>query len=237
MTTRTQRPYLVFCDVDETLISTKSMFDFLAFHTPPGVYRRVAGELRSMADRGVPRTEVNRAYYRAYRGAPVAEIREAGRRWYADRAAREGFYLADTLRALREHRRAGAALVLVSGSFDACLDPIAEAVDASHVLCTRPLTARGRYTGEIETPMIGEHKEAAVQRLLDEHSTVDPADCYAYGDHPSDLPMLDLVGHPVAVGDHPEVLAHLAARRRRRAGHSTAGHSTAVRPTARGARA
>ncbi|TDC78869.1 HAD family hydrolase [Streptomyces hainanensis] len=225
-------PYLVFCDVDETLITTKSMFDFLAFHTPPGVYRRVAGELRSMADRGIPRTEVNRAYYRAYRGAPVAEIREAGRRWYTDRAARPGFYVPETLLALREHRAAGAALVLVSGSFDACLRPVAEAVDATHVLCTRPLADGGRYTGEIETPMIGDHKQAAVQALLADHPDIDPADCYAYGDHPSDLPMLDCVGHPVAVGDHPEVLAHLAARRRRRAQARTTG-----RTTARGARA
>jgi phosphoserine phosphatase len=49
-------------------------------------------------------------------------------------------------------------------------------------------------------------------RLLAAHPQVDPARCWAYGDHPSDLPMLDLVGNPVAVGDDPAVAAHLAAR-------------------------
>lgn len=41
---------------------------------------------------------------------------------------------------------------------------------------------------------------------------VDPAACVAYGDHASDLPMLDAVGHAVVVGDDPVLIALAAAR-------------------------
>ena len=80
------------------------------------------------------------------------------------------------------------------------------------ILCTRPLTADGRYTGEVETPVIGEGKRAAVRRALDERPDIDPADCYGYGDHVSDLPMLELVGHPVVVGGDSELREALARR-------------------------
>ena len=63
--------YGAFFDVDETLVSDKSMFSFLAFYLrergePPSVYDRLTGELHRWARQGTPRESVNRAYYRIY---------------------------------------------------------------------------------------------------------------------------------------------------------------------------
>jgi len=55
-------------------------------------------------------------------------------------------------------------------------------------------------------------KRAAVQRKLESRPDVDPRDCWAYGDHVSDLPMMELVGHPVAVGEDKELRERLAER-------------------------
>jgi HAD superfamily hydrolase (TIGR01490 family) len=133
-----------------------------------------------------------------------------GRRWFADRRRAEGFYLADTRDALRRHRTAGAAVILVSGSFPAVLEPIAEAVGATRILCTRPECRDGVLTGGIVgEPVIGEAKRQAVREVLANHPHIDPADCFAYGDHVSDLPMLAEVGYPVVVGDCPELLERL----------------------------
>lgn len=213
------RPYLVFCDVDETLVSCKSMFDFLEFrllgrHGPKGAvqYRRIVGELHAMVAGGQDRAEVNRAYYRRYAGELESEVRVDGHRWFQVRSAGAAFFIAPTLEALWAHRAQGARLVLVSGSFDACLQPLAHAVRAQHLLCTRPVSVDGRYTGDIAVPMIGENKMAAAQALLRSHPDIDPADCYAYGDHPSDIPMLRSVGHPVAVGDDASLHAYVASR-------------------------
>ncbi|MFD9517047.1 HAD family hydrolase [Streptomyces sp. NPDC059979] len=226
----TSRSYLVFADVDETLIHCKSMFDFLRYHLTgrrgaagTAEHDRLLAGFRQAADAGTPREQINRAYYAAYAGESAATIAAWGERWFADRAA-DGLFIDTTRDALRAHREAGAEIVLVSGSFPACLDPIARAVGAGHLLCSRPLVEAdgpdgpdgpgggGTYTGLIETPMIGAQKAVAVRRFLAARPEIDPRDCYAYGDHPSDLPMLECVGHPVAVGDDPALRALLDAR-------------------------
>ncbi|MBC9725834.1 HAD-IB family hydrolase [Streptomyces sp. TRM68367] len=194
------------------------MFDFLSFwlegRGPGGAqrYREIHHGLQKAADAGVPREEINRRFYRVYQGEAADEVAAAGQRWFTNRAADPDFFIHSTMRALHAHRAAGAQLVLVSGSFEPCLAPIARTVEARLILCTRPGTRGGRYTGHVPEPVIGDGKARAVRRLLDEHPGVRAEDCWAYGDHLSDLPMLRLVGHPVAVGDDPSLIAALAQR-------------------------
>ncbi|MFI5976322.1 HAD family hydrolase [Streptomyces sp. NPDC051452] len=215
--------YLVFCDVDETLIDRKSMFEFLRFqlvrrHGDAGEerYRSIQGDLRGRAASGTPREVVNRQYYRSYAGESAAEMTALGREWFSLALATDpGFFIATTVAELDRHRAAGAEIVLVSGSFPPCLEPIAAHIGARHILCTTPDVADGRYTGEVPEPVIGEGKRAAVLRMLAEHPGVNPLDCYAYGDHPSDFPMLDCVGHPRLVGDDPAVRGYVDRRARR----------------------
>ncbi|MEU2380693.1 MULTISPECIES: HAD-IB family hydrolase [Streptomyces] len=211
--------YLVFSDVDETLITAKSMLDFLDHYFPHRYGRRgalkaarVRADLAGLLARGACRAEANRRFYRAWRGEPAAAVHALAARWFAARAAGPGFFVEPTLAALREHVRRGADVVLVSGSFPAVLTPLAEQVGARRVLCSTPRVHRGVYTGALlGAPMIGEAKRGAVRALLAEHPDVRAAHCYAYGDHVSDLPMLTEVGHPVQVGDDPVLRAHLTA--------------------------
>ncbi|WP_405734211.1 HAD-IB family hydrolase [Streptomyces sp. NBC_00028] len=211
--------YLVFCDVDETLIDCKSMFEFLRFQLVRRFgeegelrYRLVEADLKGRSAAGVPREDVNRAYYRSYAGESAEEMAVLGREWFSLAASAPGFFIGSTVAELARHRAAGADIVLVSGSFAPCLDPVAEYVGARHVLCSSPVVRDGRYTGELPEPVIGEGKRAAALRLLAEHPGVNPRDCFAYGDHPSDFPLLDCVGHPRGVGDDPVVRGYLARR-------------------------
>ncbi|MEY9843039.1 HAD family hydrolase [Streptacidiphilus sp. MAP5-3] len=209
----TPRPYLVFADVDETLIRPKSLIDFLPYyfagrHGSTGA-ERADTVLRHLAARiaaGEPRAALNRTYYRTWRGETATALHTWGRRWYAEQTRGGDLFIPATLQALRRHREQGATVVLVSGSFPPLLSPVAKAIGAAHTLCTRPAIQHGRLTGEITgPPMIGEAKRAAVRRILAEHPDVAPTDCYAYGDHPSDLPMLEEVGHAVIVGQNPHL--------------------------------
>jgi phosphoserine phosphatase len=78
------------------------------------------------------------------------------------------------------------------------------------VLCARPEVRDGVLTGGLlGGPMIGEGKRAAVRAVLRAHPEAAARDCYAYGDHISDLPMLAEVGHPVVVGADPELARRL----------------------------
>lgn len=212
---------LVFSDVDETLIAVKSMFDFLAYYFrgtrgTPGA-RHAADVRRDLLRRtsaGAPREAVNRLYYRAWAGEPAARVAELAEAWYAERSGTPGFYLASTRRALELHRDAGDMVILVSGSFPAVLAPIAAEVGAARLLCSVPGVRDGVLTGRlVGAPHIGEAKRAAVRALLRSRPAVDPARCYAYGDHVSDLPMLAEVGNPVIVGGSAQMRARLPRAR------------------------
>ncbi len=69
----------------------------------------------------------------------------------------------------------------------------------------------GHYTGRLAGPFAyGEGKAVAVRQFAAEHG-IDLSASYAYSDSASDLPMLEAVGHPVAVNpDAP--LAEVAKR-------------------------
>ncbi|WP_260146620.1 HAD family phosphatase [Streptomyces sp. 2132.2] len=209
---------VAFFDVDETILQTKTMIAFWQYWQ---IHRPDRGP-RDSRDPGLadlltlPREEANRGYYRLYGGVPSAELAEAGRRWYEEYRRGESVVVIAALNALRRHQRCGDTVVLVSGSMRACLEPVAEELGVDLLLCTeQERTAAGVFTGELLRPMIGPAKAAAVTAAM--HALrVDPRDCFAYGDHASDLGMLEAVGHPVVVGGDSVLLA---AARAGRVGH------------------
>ena len=99
---------------------------------------------------------------------------------------------------IEEHRAAGREIVIVSSSGAEMVEPIGEMLGVDRVVATRLVVEDGRYTGDIEFYAYGENKAEAVRRLALEGG-YDLADCYAYSDSITDLPMLSVVGHPTAV--------------------------------------
>ncbi len=69
----------------------------------------------------------------------------------------------------------------------------------------------GLYTGQLEFYAYGPHKAEAI-RLAAERDGIDLARSHAYSDSITDAPMLEIVGHPVAVNPDRE-LARLARQR------------------------
>jgi hypothetical protein len=88
--------------------------------------------------------------------------------------------------------------VIVSSSGAEVVEPIGEMLGADRVVATRMVTVDGRYTGDIDFYAYGENKAVAIQELAADGG-YDLADCYAYSDSITDLPMLSAVGHPTAV--------------------------------------
>ena len=99
---------------------------------------------------------------------------------------------------ITEHKAAGRDVVIISSSGDEVVRPIGEMVGADHVIATRMVVADGKYTGEIEYYAYGPHKAAGLLALATKHG-YDLADSYAYSDSITDLPMLEVVGHPNVV--------------------------------------
>ncbi|MEU6084042.1 HAD-IB family hydrolase [Streptomyces sp. NPDC047108] len=199
-----------FFDVDETLITRKSMLSFLRAYygwigCPEAEAEEAVSALKDTAAGPGGRAASNRAYYRLFAGQRVADVAAAGQRWFDDGLRAGGLFHQPVLRALRRHRANGDLIVLVSGSFSACLDPVAGHVDADVALGTVPETSGGRYTGEVRQVRIGAGKAAAVTEVLRDRG-LRAGECHAYGDHASDLDLLSQVGHPVVVGEDPTLL-------------------------------
>ncbi|MFB6890750.1 HAD family hydrolase [Kitasatospora sp. NPDC056327] len=204
---------IAFFDVDETLIAAKGMLAFWDHWTADPAQAGAAGlggsavpDLRAAMAAGVPREELNRIYYRRFAGVPAAALRSAARRWYDGyRRSAEAFVTAG-LDAVARHRALGHPVVLVSGSMRPLLEAVAEDLGADAVCCTEQEVAGGVLTGEVARPMIGRAKADAVTALIRARG-VRAADCFAYGDHESDLAMLRAVGHPVVVNGSPGLVA------------------------------
>lgn len=108
------------------------------------------------------------------------------------------YVYAEAAALIEEHQAAGRDVVLVSASGEEMVQPIGAQLGVTEVIATRMKVADGRYTGEIEFYAAGEAKVGAVRELADANG-YDLAECYAYSDSVSDLPLLASVGHPSAV--------------------------------------
>jgi HAD superfamily hydrolase (TIGR01490 family) len=96
------------------------------------------------------------------------------------------------------HKAAGRDVVIVSTSGEEVVGPIGAMLGADEVVATRMVVADGKYTGEIERYTYGPEKAIAVVQLAEQRG-YDLAGSYAYSDSVTDVPMLEVVGHPHAV--------------------------------------
>lgn len=216
--TLTTAARFAFFDVDETIVHFKSMFSFHQYwceHEGPFASVVGAWRHRQFLDRmarhlaaGRSREYINDLYYRGFAGRSRDAVLKCVEHWFDDmQKAPGGIWIPATLAIVRRHQRDGAQIVLVSGSFHELLQPIADALGADHVLATRLEVRNGRYTGRLIPPqMIGAGKAAAVRTFLAAEAC-DARLAWAYGDHISDMAMLEEVGHPNIVSNEPHMVS------------------------------
>lgn len=110
------------------------------------------------------------------------------------------------------HRRSGRNTYIVSASSQELVEPLAVALGMSGGIGTVAEVVDGLYTGRILGPFCYGPGKAQAIRELAAWEGYDLATCYAYSDSSSDLPMMETVGHPVAV--NPDAgLRRVAAQR------------------------
>jgi HAD superfamily hydrolase (TIGR01490 family) len=105
---------------------------------------------------------------------------------------------AEALERMHDHRAAGRLVCMVSSSPQEIVEPMARMLQVDRYIATRPRIVDGKYTGDLDFYAYGPHKAAAIQALAEELG-VDLQGSYAYSDSATDLPMLEVVGNPVAV--------------------------------------
>jgi HAD superfamily hydrolase (TIGR01490 family) len=116
--------------------------------------------------------------------------------------------------ALEEHIAQGHEVVILSGSFQPLLDLFAERINVPHVIGTPLEVNDGAYTGRIVQPLnVGQWKLDRLNAFLHAQDAAYDLDAsYFYTDSVVDLPVMEIIGHPVAV--YPDqALAALAQER------------------------
>lgn len=209
-------PSAAFFDLDRTLISGSSTFVLGVAAWRSGlvprrqfaadVWAALAFRLRGASDEtshGV-RDRILGAV-RGVRRDDLVGLNSATVPTLLDRVRPEARTLVD------RHRSAGRATYIVSAAPVELVDPLARALGMTGGVGTVSEVVDGVYTGRLVGSFCyGEGKVEAITELARwEGLALDQ--CYAYSDSASDLPMLEAVGHPVAV--NPDARLERIARR------------------------
>ena len=145
----------------------------------------------------ISRTRFNEVFYRNYRGMDAAQIKALSVEMFETYLRPKIF--SEAVSEIEEHRQQGMTIVLVTGSLDFIVQPIADYLNVDAVLAPQLREENGEFTGELTTvPLIGERKAEAIHVYAEQHE-ISLKDSYAYGDSQSDVPMLECVGNPVVV--------------------------------------
>jgi len=135
---------------------------------------------------------------RFYRDRLLEDFQQGAAAFYQDHLKP---HLAPNIHArVNEHRRQGHRLILISGSVRYMLEPVAEDLRFDHLLCTDlEIGDDGLLTGRAKGPICLNSNKRILAEMLARKVNIDLASSYAYGNHQSDLPLLELIGHPHVV--------------------------------------
>jgi HAD superfamily hydrolase (TIGR01490 family) len=113
---------------------------------------------------------------------------------------------------LAQHRDSGDVLLIITATNRFITAPIADELDVPHLLATDPEMHNGRYTGRVAgTPCFREGKVERLQAWL-KQTGYNLAESWFYSDSHNDLPLLEMVTHPVAVDPDETLADHATAR-------------------------
>jgi HAD superfamily hydrolase (TIGR01490 family) len=124
----------------------------------------------------------------------------------------EPIMLPAAARLLEQHRRDGAVLLIITATNRFVTTPIAQRLGVDELLATEPEFRDGRYTGEvIDPPCFRDGKVTRLEQWLHEQG-LNLAQSWFYSDSHNDLPLLELVNHPVAVDPDDTLRQHADMR-------------------------
>jgi HAD superfamily hydrolase (TIGR01490 family) len=117
----------------------------------------------------------------------------------------------EAVKLMAEHQAAGRDVIIISSSGTEIVEPIGARLGVDKAIGTQMVIEDGKYTGEVLFYAYGPGKADAMRALADDEGYSLP-DSYAYSDSYTDLPMLEVVGHPFAV--NPDEQLRRVARER-----------------------
>jgi HAD superfamily hydrolase (TIGR01490 family) len=195
---------LAVFDVDGTLVETNVVEYYLWMRLksqPLEDWPGFMAQLLRQAPRWLylerrSRADFQRSFYREYDGLEVERMRALGRE-ALDAVTLRRIY-PEGMRRIREHKRAGHRVLLLTGALDVVVEPLAELLEVE-VDCAHLLERDGRLTGDLSSPPPAGEARATLLEEFAAREGLDLSQSFAYADSLSDLPMLEAVDVPVVV--------------------------------------
>ena len=208
-----------FYDLDGTIVSTNLVHAYWYYAcNNQGLWRsltqatRVLGRLPLFAAANLLDRQIfNELFFKVYAGESEDRLRYLSEELFEKVLKPAIFPGAELL--VRSARDAGLRQIIVSGAPDFTVRPIARYLGMDEFTCNRLEFINQRCTGRVLPPVMANATKATwIRNYADTHG-LRLADCHAYADSHSDLPMLAVVGHPAAV--NPDTRLRLTARQQR----------------------
>jgi len=205
-----------FFDFDRTLLSADSaalglryLWD-MGFLSPAFIAKALA--LNALFKRHlISETSIVSRLMTFYRGKPLAPFEDGVCEFYFDQLKPR--LAPGILERLARHREQGHVTVLISGSMRYMLRAVVKDLGIDHLVCSTLETGPdGLLTGRTTDGLCIAENKARLARTLAAREGIALSRSHAYGNHQSDIPLLSLVGHPVAV--EPTAPLRRAARKR-----------------------
>ncbi len=146
-----------------------------------------------------------------FRGESEKALAQEARAWLHEMVVQTIYPEAREI--VRWHQEQGHVVAIVSGSTKFVVAPLAAHLGIKHFLYTRLEVEHGRFTGRVIDPICFEEGKIYWLQQLVEEQDIDLARSWFYTDSITDLPLLELVGHPVVTNPDPRLYRQALRRR------------------------
>jgi HAD superfamily hydrolase (TIGR01490 family) len=209
---------LTIFDLDNTLLAGDSDFQWGQFLIEQGVLTRETHEARNLEFyEDYKRGELDIDAFLAFQLKPLSQYPRAQLdAWHAAymESKIRPMMTPKAIKLVERHRRQGDLLMIITATNSFVTGPIAQAFGIEHLIGTTPEEVDGTFTGRAcGVPSFQEGKITRLEAWLAERGKkLEDYETTFYSDSRNDLPLLQLVDHPVAVDPDPVLHDHALAQ-------------------------
>ena len=194
-----------FYDLEGTLVST-NLVHTLAFYSrrQQGLFatiKKSVGTLAKLPLFGVTdlysRNVFNEFFFQSYKGESEDRLRYFSEELFEE-VLKPAIY-SGTRELIAQSKKIGQKQIVITGALDFTIDRLCNYLEIDEFVSNRLEFVNGHATGRILPPIMASATKAKWMREYAERENINLSESYAYSDSISDLPMLSIVGHPVAV--------------------------------------
>jgi HAD superfamily hydrolase (TIGR01490 family) len=215
---RSTRARAAFYDLDGTMIDLNLIHVALFTLSNVGEWGGRLSYLLSFAAR-IPRLYIaerqdrrllNTVLFEAFKGVSRDRLFSLGEE-YCERILIAHLY-PRAIAMIEANRAVGIEPVLVTGSPDFIVEPLAHHLNIGEFAANRFVFSRGRATGRLAEPVMASDEKAIWCADWAAKRGIDLADCWGYADSQYDMAFLSALGHPVAVNPDRRLRAAAMSR-------------------------